>query len=186
MSDTTSTYQPQIGPEFPLVAKVCDHWSSLRSRHALPARGALDPGKMTDTLPHVFLAEYVSPRVARIRLCGHAVEDVMGMDLRGMPLTALFSDAARAEIMAALEQVGHGVRAILALQAEPGFGQPKMIAQLALMPLTGADGRITHVLGVLERHGQIGRRPRRFASAKAETAAPDPAPTLRVITGGKA
>jgi hypothetical protein len=60
-----------------------------------------------------------------------------------------------------------------------------MIAQLALMPLTGDDGRITHVLGVLERHGQIGRRPRRFASAKPAMAAPDPAPILRVITGGR-
>lgn len=186
MSDTTFPSHPQTGTDFAMVAKVCDHWSSLRSRHALPARGALDPTVMADALPHVFLAEFVSPRIARIRLCGHAIEDTMGMDLRGMPLTALFSDTARAEIMAALEQVGHGVRATLALQAEPGFGQPDMIAQLALMPLTGADGRITHVLGVLERHGQIGRRPRRFASAKPAMAAPDPAPMLRVITGGRA
>ena len=87
--------------------------------------------------------------------------------------------------MAALEQVGRGVRAMLALQAEPGFGQPEMSALLALMPLTGADGRITHVLGVLERRGQIGRRPRRFATACNTPIIEDSAPMLRVIIGGK-
>ena len=87
--------------------------------------------------------------------------------------------------MTALEQVGSGARATLALQAEPGFGQPDMVAQLALMPLTDGDGRITHVLGVLERHGQIGRRPRRFASARAQPIPSEPTPKLRVIHGGK-
>ena len=87
--------------------------------------------------------------------------------------------------MTALEQVGRGVRATLSLQAEPGFGQPEMTAQLALMPLTGDDGRITHVLGVLERRGQIGRRPRRFSTAIAAPATEDSAPKLRLIIGGK-
>ncbi|MCL1628676.1 MULTISPECIES: PAS domain-containing protein [Roseinatronobacter] len=185
MSDTTFTPRPDVEDAFPLVAKVCAHWAGLRTRHALPARGALDPAALAEALPHVFLGELVSPRVARIRLCGHGVEDVMGMDLRGMPLTALFGSDARDDIMAALEQVGRGVRAMLALQAEPGFGQPEMTAQLALMPLTGADGRITHVLGVLERRGQIGRRPRRFATARTAPVIEDSAPMLRVIIGGK-
>lgn len=186
MSDTFLPHRPEADDAFPLVARVCAHWASLRTRHALPARGALDPSALADALPHVFLGEFVSPRVARIRLCGHGVEDVMGMDLRGMPLTALFGTGARDDIMAALEQVGRGVRATLSLQAEPGFGQPDMVAQLALMPLTGQDGRITHVLGVLERRGQIGRRPRRFASAIAAPVAAESAPKLRVIAGGKA
>lgn len=185
MSDLTAPPRTGTDDDFPLVAKVCAHWSDLRTRHALPARGALDPGALAEALPHVFLGEFISPHVARIRLCGHAIEDVMGMDLRGMPLTALFGAPARDDIMAALEQVGHGVRATLALQAEPGFGQPEMTAQLGLMPLTAADGRISHVLGVLERRGQIGRRPRRFAVARPATMTAEIAPALRVITGGK-
>lgn len=185
MSDMTFTTCPKIPHDYPLVAKVCDHWTSLRTRHSLPARAALDPSALTEALPHVFLAEFCSPRVARIRLCGHKIEDVMGMDLRGMPLTCLFGPEAREDIMAALEIVGHGARATLSLQAERGFGQPDMVAQLALMPLTGGDGRITHILGVLERHGQIGRRPRRFASAQTTPVVPESGPKLRVILGGK-
>lgn len=186
MSDMTRFNRPETQTDYPLIAQVCAHWASLRSRTALPARAALDPAELADALPHVFLAEFVTPRVARIRLCGHQIEDVLGMDLRGMPLTALFGPDAREDIMSALEIVGHGARATLALQAERGFGQPEMSAQLALMPLCDANGRITHVLGVLERQGRIGRRPRRFATAKAAPVVTDTAPMLRVITGGKA
>jgi hypothetical protein len=186
MSDKTRFNRPETSPEYPLVEQVCAHWASLRTRNALPARAALDPTALADALPHVFLAEFVTPRVARIRLCGHKIEDVLGMDLRGMPLTALFGSDAREEIMSALDIVGHGARATLALEAERGFGQPEMRAQLALMPLCDANGRITHVLGVMEPHGQIGRRPRRFASAQAAPVATESAPMLRVITGGKA
>jgi len=185
MSDMPFTPRPTQTPDYPLVAKVCAHWTSLRSPHALPRRAALDPAEMADALPHVFLAEYVSPRVVRIRLCGHGVEEVMGMDLRGMPLTTLFTPAAREDVFAAIEVVGRGARATLALTGEPGFGQPDVVAQMALMPLCAADGRITHVLGVLERHGQIGRRPRRFACAQAAPIVTDSAPMLRIIAGGK-
>jgi hypothetical protein len=185
MSDMTNIPHPDAPHEYPLVAKVCAHWASLRTRHALPARAALDPSELADALPHVFLAEFVTPRVARIRLCGHKVEEVMGMDLRGMPLTTLFGPNAREDITSALEIVGHGARATLILQAERGFGQPDMCAQLALMPLCDANGRISHVLGVLERHGQIGRRPRRFATAKPAPVATEARPMLRVISGGK-
>lgn len=181
----TFNNRPQTDLDYPMVACVCAHWASLRRPHNLPARASLDPSAMAPALPNVFLGEFISPSVARIRLCGHAVEDVMGMDLRGMPLTALFGAAARSDIMAALAQIGRGVRVTLSLQAEPGFGQPEMVAQLALMPLTDDDGRITHVLGVLERHGQIGRRPRRFASAHVQPVMTDTAPMLRVIQGGK-
>lgn len=185
MTDIPLIARQQTTTDFPLVTKVCAYWSGLRARHALPKRTMIDPSAMAEALPHLFLAEFISPRVVRIRLCGHALEDMMGMDLRGMPLTALFTAGARADIMAALEQVGHGARATLALQAEPGFGQPDMIAQLALMPLTDEEGRITHAMGVVERHGQIGRRPRRFSSIRAEPTVTDAAPMFRVITGGK-
>jgi hypothetical protein len=185
MTDTTLFARPDTSTDFPVVAKACAHWTSLRTRRALPKRTAIDPSALADALPHIFLAEYISPRVVRLRLCGHALEDMMGMDLRGMPLTALFTAWARDDVMAALEQVGRGARATLVLQAEPGFGQPDMVAQLALMPLTDDEGRITHVMGVIERHGEIGRRPRRFSNTSAAPLVAEAGPVLRVIHGGK-
>ena len=176
-------------PPFPLIAQVCAHWDSLRRPDRLPTRNALDPETLADALPHVFLAELVAPRVARLRICGHKIDALMDMELRGMPLTSLFTPAARPEVMDAVQQVAHGARARLSLQAEPGFGQPHMVAQMALMPLADADRRITHVLGVVDRDGSVGRRPRRFAQAMQASVEAQPRPAgahhLRVIPGGK-
>ena len=68
---------------------------------------------------------------------------MMDMDLRGMPLTALFAASARAPLGAALAQVASGARATLSVQGEAGFGQPQLAGRLALLPLTDESGAIT-------------------------------------------
>jgi hypothetical protein len=175
-----------------VVADVTAHWASLKTGALPPRRSEIDAKLLAHALPDVFLAEIVSPRVARFRICGQRIEDVLGMDMRGMPLTALFKGTARQELNEALEQVILGARVTLSLQGETGFGLPEMTATLALLPLTDEAGRITRVMGVLERRGNLGRSPRRFTLAKPvpdTTPAPIDAtarPALRVITGGKA
>lgn len=175
-----------------VVADVTRHWSSLRAANQAPNRNQIDASAIAHALPHVFLAELVTPRVAKLRICGQHVEDLLGMDMRGMPLTALFQGKAREEIAEALEQVARGARVTLSLEGETGFGMPKLTAVLALLPLTDAAGQITRVLGVLEYAGEKGRTPRRFTLAQPlEAAAPitpekrAPRPFLRVLQGGK-
>ena len=181
--ESNATYSP--------FAQVCSHWASLRQQGAVPRRAQIDPQAMAQALPDVFLAQIVAPRVARLRLCGHRIEDLMGMDMRGMPLSVLCQGDAREALAEALEQVALGARVILSLQGEEGFGLPPLQARLALMPLADEAGRITRILGVFERDGEPGRTPRRFALAKPlalPDAAPQPVrkpPVLRVITGGR-
>lgn len=171
------------------VAQVSAHWSSLRVSGDLPRRSALDPQALGSALPHVFLAELVTRRVARLRICGHRIEDLMGMDMRGMPVSVLFEGAARDAVMEAVEQASMGARVILSLESAGGFGCPPLKATLALLPLTDETGQITRLMGVLDRHGDIGRAPRRFTLAQSVA---DPVarrdvtrPVLRVIQGGK-
>ncbi len=173
-----------------VFARVCAYWSILRENGTTPKRSDVDPRALGDALPHVFLAELVAPRVARLRICGHKIEDLMGMDMRGMPLTVLFQGDARNAISEAVEQVGHGARVILSLEGESGFGLPEVKATLALMPLADDTGRITRMMGVIERRGEPGRTPRRFglATPLSEQASAQPQaparPALRVIEGG--
>ncbi len=176
---------------FSAFARVCSYWADLRQQGAVPRRAQIDPQALAHALPDVFLAEIVAPRVARLRLCGHRIEDLMGMDMRGMPLSVLCQGDARAALAEALEQVALGARVTLSLQGESGFGLPPLRARLALMPLADEVGRITRILGVIERDGEPGRTPRRFALAK-PVAPPEPtpqtarkSPVLRVITGGR-
>ena len=174
-----------------MLARVCAYWTSLRREGTPPARADIDALALGDALPHVFLAEIVTPRVARLRICGHKVESLMGMDMRGMPLSALFTGPARTELQEALAQVVRGARVTLALEAERGFGLPQVSARLALLPLADAAGRCNRLMGVLETEGEPGRAPRRFALAHALTvsSADVPAkaesPALRVIQGGR-
>ena len=188
----TGQIAPDVAGDASIVSRVCQYWTELRRDGATPKRRDVDSRALSDLLPHVFLAELVTPRVARLRICGHRIEDILGMDMRGMPLSVLFQGTARNDIAEALEQVQMGARVILSVESQTGFGQPKITATVALMPLADEVGRITRIMGVIERQGEIGRAPRRFALAKPvadaqpTTPAPRKRPALRVIDGGRA
>lgn len=190
-------FAPRTGEiDFPAVRAVQRHWDELRAGRIAPSRAELDPKPLAHCLDVMFVAELVAPTVARLRLCGQQLGDLLGMEPRGMPLSVFFNGEARAELGAALTQVAQGARVVMPLRSEAGLGQPAIDGLVALMPLTDADGRITRILGVLETHGPAGRAPRRFrlsAPVRLETGkAPAPAsrprgekPRLRVIKGGK-
>lgn len=151
-----------VAPTYPAVETVVAHWEALRGRKLAPARSEVDPRILADCLDVLFVAETVAPGVARIRLCGQQFTELLGMEPRGMPLSVLFAPEARNNLATAVRQVSQGVRAVLPLRAEKGFGRPGLDGLLVLMPLADRDGNITRILGVLETHGQIGRAPRKF------------------------
>lgn len=177
-------------PRFLAVEAVQSHWDAMRGGRIAPARDEIDPRPLAANLDVLFIAEMVAPRVARLRLCGQHLGNLLGMDPRGMPLSAFFTFEARDEVGEALEQVVQGARVTLPLRAESGLGRPGLEGMLALLPLTDRQGQMSRVLGVLETQGQIGRAPRRFKlSAPRRTIAAAPVrgtPVLRVIEGGRA
>ncbi len=61
----------------------------------MPARSEFDPRAIENSLASIFVAEKVAASVARIRVAGAILNDTLGMDVRGMPLTALFEPTAR-------------------------------------------------------------------------------------------
>jgi len=192
--------------EYPLATQVLRYWDDVRGDRHAPARSEIDPRHMAQALEYTFIAEFVTPDIARLRIAGRQFEDLLGMDPRGMPLGVYFSLNARDELALALAQVRQGARAQLPLRGESGMGKPGLDGLLLLLPLTDSAGEITRVLGVLETHGQIGRTPRRFKLAAQQvriTPQPQPAiqtqpriaperpthsgrPQLRVIKGGRA
>ncbi|MFN4056835.1 MAG: PAS domain-containing protein [Roseinatronobacter sp.] len=195
MTDVTFPAQTAAPADAGPVDLVCRHWATLPRRGLAPNRSDLDPQAISAALPYVFIAELVTKRVARLRLVGHALEDLLDMDMRGMPLSALFTTDARPVLATAFEQVERGARVLLPLRAERGWGLPEMTGQLALLPLCDGHGEITRILGVLERKGDAGRAPRRFtisAPAPISLSMPENTlktscrqPSLRVIIGGK-
>ncbi len=144
-------------------------WQALRPPGGgLPPRAAVQPQGMARLLDRMMLLERLAPGVARIRLAGSRLTDLMGMDLRGMPFTALILPPDRAAAAAAVDRVFAGPAIVTAdFEGERGFGRPALAARLLLLPLTGPQGAADRALGVMVLEGAPGRAPRRFALARA-------------------
>ena len=163
------------------LQSVRGYWEALRVFGALPRRDQVDPRGMAEALGNVFLIEQIAPGHARLRLAGIHLNDLLGMDARGMPLSALFEPGARSRLYAELEQIFTSPAIIeIWLEAERGVGRPEMTGRMMLLPLTGTAGDPPLALGCIVTDGAVGRQPRRFgiASMVRELL---PMPPMRVI-----
>ncbi|OYU37678.1 MAG: hypothetical protein CFE33_19635 [Pseudorhodobacter sp. PARRP1] len=143
---------------------VRGYWEALRAGGGLPRRGQIDPRGMADCLDKVFLIEQIAPGLARFRLAGMALNDLLGMDVRGMPLSALFEPVARARIGEELDQVFSAAASLeVWLEAERSAGRPALSGRMLLLPLAPVANEPRLVLGCLVTEGEVGRHPRRFA-----------------------
>lgn len=148
---------------FPHIAMVEAYWLALRGRRLVPRRTDLDPRGIEASLEQAFIAEMIAPGVARLRIAGSHLTRLMGMEVRGMPLSALFAPSAREDManilrdLCALPQMTQ-----LSLQAETGIGKPPLEARMLLLPLRGDTDAIDRVLGCLASESKTGLAPRRF------------------------
>lgn len=148
---------------FPSISRVDAYWEALRNGRLMPARGDVDPRGIADVLEFAFVLEKIAPGVARMRLAGMHLNDLMAMEVRGMPITAMFLPEARRALQTVLETVLESpAKAKLTLESDSGLTRPKLEAQMVLLPLKDEHGRPTRVLGALQSKGKIGRGPRRF------------------------
>lgn len=149
---------------YPLLQQARAYWEALREGGALPRRDAIDPRGLSGALEHVFLIERVAPGQARFRLAGMHLVELMGMEVRGMPLFSLVEPSGRMKLAEALEAAFTAPSALeLWLEAERGIGRPALEGRMLILPVTGHAGEPNLALGCLETHGSIGRSPRRFA-----------------------
>lgn len=172
---------------YPLIQQVRAYWEALRDGAALPARGLVDPRGLSGALEHTFLLEQIAPGMARFRLAGMHFFDLMGMEVKGMPLSALIAPGSRDRLAQDLGQLFAG-RAILDLwlEAERGLGLPALKGRMVLLPVTGTNGQPDMALGCLETHGDIGRKPRRFGVAQIvqePVYQPQPEPSVQPVLG---
>lgn len=146
-----------------MIAEMRGYWEAMRRADSLPARAEIDPRGIRGALPGAFLVEQITPESGRLRIAGQNFTDLLGMDARGMPLSALFEPLSRAAFTPLLAQAFQA-RAIVDLQldCETGLGCPPVMGRMILLPLTECAGRGRAVLGCLALSGVIGRAPRRL------------------------
>ena len=144
----------------PRLAQVLGYWQALRGPDgSLPKRADFDPRGIADALEGTMLLERIAPGQVRIRLAGMQLCDLMGMDPRGMPLSALVSVASRAMLADRLEAVmDNPAIARCSLSGETGFLRPAFRAEMIVLPMVGRSGRTDRALATLAFDGEAPRR----------------------------
>ena len=182
-----------MGRDTAIAALIRAYWQSLRYGDRLPDRAEIDPRGMGAALEHAFLIERIASGHARLRIAGMALSDLMGMEVRGMPLSSFFLSPSRSLLQDRLEAMFE-MPAILSLElvSERGLGRAELPAQMIVLPILGTSGKIDMALGALVAGGERGRPPRRFNITRAKlepieaeavliaAEPPDPMPASRI------
>lgn len=157
------------GTRFRAQTQVETYWNALRGPHGVPKRSDIDPRGIENALEYAFILEKIAPGLARLRIAGSHLSDVMGMEVRGMPISSFISPTGRKGFAETLEKIT-SVPAIarLDLSAETGIGKPPLAAKMLLLPLQSDFGDINRILGCFETQGEIRRAPRRFNILRTE------------------
>ena len=139
------------------------YWHALRDGAEVPRRTQIDPRGLANILEYTFVLERIAPGIARFRLAGSHLNDLAGMEVRGMPLTSFFTPAGRTQIGAVLEHMfDTPAVAELSLGGESRRGRPCPDARMILLPLQSDLGDVNRALGVLIADKSTGQSPQRF------------------------
>ncbi|MDO5643973.1 MAG: PAS domain-containing protein [Paracoccus sp. (in: a-proteobacteria)] len=146
-----------------IITAMRAYWASLRRGRAVPDRADVEPQGIRAALDHAFILERIAPGAARFRLAGRHLIDLMGMEVRGMPVCSLLNPDSRGRLSDVLETVFKGPQiAELTLHSPAAYGRPALNGRMLLLPLKSDLGDITRALGCMVAEGEIGRGPRRF------------------------
>lgn len=155
---------PEKPRAYPACRDLLGYWHALRAARQMPARCDFDPRGIEQTLNCSFIAEKVAPRVARIRVAGSLVNDVLGMDVRGMPVSALFDPDSREAAGDILKELFEApAQARLELSTRRFLARKPIHAQMVLLPLSDGAGGVTRLVGCLDTGDDILKTPRRFS-----------------------
>lgn len=146
-----------------IIGELRGYWEGLRQGRAIPARADVEPRGIRRALDYAFILERIAPGAARFRLAGRHLVDLMGMEVRGMPLCAFLNTSSRGRLSDVLESVFRGPQiAEITLDSPAGYGRPGLAGKMLVMPLRSDLGDVTRALGCLVAEGEIGQPPRRF------------------------
>lgn len=145
----------------PLLEEAWRYWTSLREGADLPHRSALDPKEMKTILGHSMILDRVRHGTVRVRLGGRVMQQIMGMEVRGLPMRAFFDLQDRGRAVALIEKVFDGPCSLeldLISQTDAGLVTGRML----VLPLRDAVGAVTKAMVVFVTDRPVTDAPRRF------------------------
>ena len=131
---------PPPRPVFEGLAQVRAYWEGLREAGQLPQRAALDPRGLSGALDRLFLAERIGRGLVQLRVAGSGLVDFAGMDVRGLPLSCLFTPESRPLLAQSIESVFDTPAVAEIDLAADRLGGDSPVARLVLLPLADTGG----------------------------------------------
>lgn len=169
---------------FSAISQVEAYWEALRGSRLMPKRSEIDPRGIESALEYTFVLERIAIGMARLRIAGSHLSDLMGMEVRGMPITSFITPDGRRQIGDVLEEVFQRPSVCeIRLSSEKGRDKPLMDARMLLLPLKSDLGDSSRALGCLIARGEMGRSPRRFDVVGTKTRPLAPKPSEPVESG---
>ncbi len=143
--------------------RIESYWNEIRGNRLVPSRCEVDPRGLEGVLSHAFILERISGGLARFRIAGSHLTELTGLELRQMPLSALFLPGSREILSDALEAVFDEPASVRFQVTSPaGFGRNALRGEMVMLPLRSDLGDVDRVLGGLIFDGKVGRTPRRI------------------------
>lgn len=146
-----------------ILRRFDSHWHTSRGSRTVPSRADLNSGILENTLSHSFFLERVTPTVARFRVAGQAIHTHLGMEPRGMPISAVFTPAGRQMLAPLIYDVCENPAIVeVPLIAQRRFAFGSIRARLLMMPVRTIDREINMICGAMVMDGSGGSRSLRF------------------------
>lgn len=152
----------QIPMKHPQLAQVEAYWEALRGERSAPLRSEIDPRGIDTALEYAFILERIEPGMCRFRLAGMHLNELMGMEVRGMPLRAFFAPEARERVAQSLEHVFEEPAKAVHHVRSTGENGDALEGQMILLPLRSDLGDFSRALGAFATTGRRGNAPHRF------------------------
>ncbi|WP_299815341.1 PAS domain-containing protein [uncultured Jannaschia sp.] len=151
----------------PILNEAMRYWNTLREGADLPRRTALDPRAMSHIIGHAMILDRVHNGAIRARLGGHVMNDLMGMDVRGLPVRAFFELRDRDRAVELVNQVFETPASLeMDLLSQSPTGA-LLTGRMLFLPLLDSAGAPTKALSVLVTDRVVSDPPRRFGITNA-------------------
>ena len=145
------------------VVPVESYWEALRGSCLVPKLSEIDPRAIGHALEYIFVLERIVIGMARFRIAGSHLCNIIGMEVCGMPLSSLITPSGRETLGSVLETVFQCPASCdLEMVAEVGHQKPAVEALMALTPLRSDLGDVSRLLGCFVAKGALDTQPRRF------------------------
>jgi len=131
------------------ATKILAYWDSLTSQSAVPAASAIDPRALKAHLPDLFMLERLDRAVFAFRLAGTRMCQRFGRELRDHDFVRLFPPKQQGDVLAQLTRALQTGESVVIQAGAILLDNTTVGAEIVLMPLTDAEGRVVRLLGAL-------------------------------------